>query len=96
VLSSFFSLPIPKAVTTTSLIMITSSFITICKGEAVASRFSGTNPTKEKRMVLPNGAFNEKLPFASVTVPMVLPSSWTVTPDIGKPFSSVTVPDTVT
>src|SRR5690606_10537352 len=55
-----------------------------------------TKPINENTKVLPSGTDKVYSPFKSVAVPIAVPGTDTVTPGMGLPFSSVTLPLTVT
>src|SRR5690606_2949978 len=55
-----------------------------------------SKPINENTKVDPSGTVREYLPFKSVAVPIAPPPIETVTPGIGAPLLSITVPLTVT
>src|SRR3954462_14842581 len=58
---------------------------------------SGAKPTLENTSVdCREGTFTTKAPLLSVVVPVVVPFTDTLTPERGFPFSSFTVPTTLT
>ena len=52
-----------------------------------------TNPINENTIVAPSSTFKVYFPSKSVAVPMPVPGTETVTPGMGSPFASTTVPD---
>src|SRR5690606_27674454 len=95
--SAFLSLWIPKAVTTTSSKEAVSSINTTSITDLPPTSILWlTKPINENTKVLPSGTDKVYSPFKSVAVPIAVPGTDTVTPGMGLPFSSVTLPLTVT
>ena len=88
----FFALLIPNEVTTTSSKALSVASITLIVVDESTETDWEAYPTKLKISVSPLEALIEYSPSKSVETPFVVPSTKTVAPGYGTPFSSVTVP----
>ena len=79
---------VPKPVITTSSKIVSSVFITIVIKSPLAGTDCVSNPINEKIKLSPSEASMVKLPSKSDVVPIVVPSTTTVTPGIGFESSS--------